>query len=91
MPGTVIKVKWPRGIAKANPVTGSWDLIATMDPNDHYGPWLDAHVGKRGWNWNWKPIIVNGSLNTAEILIKIRKPKDKLASFFLLSIDSEAK
>ena len=39
MPSVTINVKWPVDEVSA-------------DPNDHYRPWLQEHVGRQGWDWN---------------------------------------
>jgi hypothetical protein len=25
-----------------------------LEPNEHYRPWLEEHVGEQGINWNWE-------------------------------------
>lgn len=76
MPGTIIRVKWPREVESA-------------DPNDHYRPFLEKNVGKQGIDWNWR-IQVGNSFYTPgyedqdqesdKVVIKFRKGKDKWAS-----------
>lgn len=31
------------------------------EPNDHYRPWLEEHVGEQGVTWNWDIHSVNGN------------------------------
>ena len=54
MPGVVINVRWPRGwVALHNDGHGGQTSVDSADPNDHYRPWLEQHVGRQGWDWNW--------------------------------------
>lgn len=61
MPGTIIKVKWPTGLAVIDESMPQWDwtigpsryLVESADPNDHYRPYLEKNVGRQGWDWNW--------------------------------------
>lgn len=39
VPGEIINVRWPDE--------------QPADPNDHYRPYLEQHVGRQGWDWNW--------------------------------------
>jgi hypothetical protein len=62
IPGVVIKVKWPRGNIVVDHNDPRWvdlggavwvDLGFSADPNDHYRWYLEKHVGRQGWDWNW--------------------------------------
>lgn len=90
VPGTTIKVRWPRyEWAAAAWTDGSVEQRLTSDPNYHYRPWLEKNVGKQGIDWNWR-IQVGRSFYTPgyedqdqesdKVVIKFRKGKDKWAS-----------
>ena len=70
MPGTIIKVKWPRGAIVYDTDPG-W-VLQSADPNDHYRPWLERHVGRQGWDWDWRigqVATTNGERDTIRIKI----------------------
>lgn len=33
-----------------------------LEPNHHYRPWLEEHIGAQGVEWDWKIHSVNGNL-----------------------------
>jgi hypothetical protein len=79
VPGTIINVKWPKGdlvITEDNPL---WDwtigpsryVIESADPNEHYRPWMEANVGRQGWDWNWG--MANNDASDNRLTIKIRQ------------------
>jgi hypothetical protein len=53
MPGTTIKVRWPRGQVVEDRDNGIKIERFSSDPWDHYGPWLQQHAGRLGWDWRW--------------------------------------
>ena len=81
MPGVVINVRWPTGVIVAGPGPKDplwYDLsgaacvaFESADPNDHYRPFLEQHVGRQGWDWNWGM----GGMDATEnrLTIKIRQ------------------
>jgi hypothetical protein len=72
MPGTVINVKWPKGwVILSESPDGSTVSTDSADPNDHYRPWLEKHVGKQGWDWQWGMANTDASEN--RLTIKIRR------------------
>ena len=82
MPGPVISVRWPRGNIVVNDEDPRWvdwggavwvDLGFSADPNDHYRPWLEANVGRQGWDWNWG--MANNDATQDRLTIKIRQKK----------------
>lgn len=81
MPGTVINVKWPSGwvILNESP-DGSCVSTDSADPNDHYRPWLEKHVGKQGWDWQWGMANTDATLN--RLTIKIRR---KYANYAIIA------
>jgi hypothetical protein len=90
MPGTVINVAWPRGQIKVGPshrdgYSGygpEFEYVDSADPNDHYRPWMEEHVGKQGWDWNWGLSGTDVSLN--RLTIKIRQKHEKYATIAAL-------
>lgn len=79
MPGVVINVKWPKGQIKVGPshrdgwsgVGPEFEYVDSADPNDHYRPWLEQHVGRQGWDWDWGMADYDATLN--RLTIKIRQ------------------
>ena len=45
--GPVIDIKWPSG----NIVW--FDMGFSTNPNDHYRWYLEKHIGRQGWDWQW--------------------------------------
>jgi hypothetical protein len=54
----------------------------SADPNDHYRPWLEEHVGKQGWDWNWGLYGNNAAEN--KLRIKFRKKHAPMAMLAML-------
>ena len=86
MPGAIINVKWPVGQVKVDPDLrhGIWsgygpevEYVESADPNDHYRPWLEEHVGEQGWDWNWG--LGNNDAADNRLTIKIRQKHEKYA------------
>ena len=79
MPSVVITVKWPKGPLVVDHNDPRWvDLggavwvsIDSADPNDHYRPWLEQHVGRQGWDWDWG--VANNDAANNTLTIKIRQ------------------
>jgi len=92
MPGAIINVKWPHGMIVAGPGPSDkrwYDLggaayitFESADPNDHYRPWLEEHVGKQGWDWNWG--MGNNDAAENRLTIKIRHKHEKYATIAAL-------
>ena len=89
MPGVKIIVKWPTGWTDPVDAAGGGHIqIQSADPNDHYRPYLEEHVGKQGRDWDWRIAPLNSmwignvprEVNDA-LEIKFRKGKDKYASY----------
>jgi len=74
-PGTIITTKWPVG--RIYSLNGLCYKDST-DPNDHYRPELEEHVGKQGIDWDWQV----GPYADNSLLIKIRSGKTKWATYF---------
>jgi len=72
MPGVIINVKWPVGeIRIRQEASDIWDYVQSADPNDHYRPWMEANVGRQGWDWNWG--MANNDVSDNRLTIKIRQ------------------
>ena len=90
MPGVVINVAWPKGPLVVDHNDPRWvDLggavwvsIDSADPNDHYRPWMEEHVGKQGWDWNWG--LGNNDAADNRLTIKIRRKHEKYATIAAL-------
>lgn len=65
MPGVTITVRWPRD-------------VESSDPNDHYRPWLEQHVGRQGWDWNWR--LFGNNAADDQLTIKIRRQHARYAT-----------
>lgn len=87
--GPTVVVTWPTGLVdlRAQPgILTSWE---SADPNDHYRPWLEANVGKQGWDWDWKIGSIaadngTGTFGYDTVCIKLRKKHEHFASVIAL-------
>jgi hypothetical protein len=70
MPGVIINVRWPG--------YGSLVFDESSDPNEQYRPWLERHVGRQGWDWDW------GIGSEDRLIIKIRQKYAKYATIAAL-------
>lgn len=85
-PTVDVSLKWPVGMITVDPDHPKWDwtLGATLqegfsaDPNDHYRPWLEKHVGKQGWDWDWN--MVGNDVADNRLTLRIRRGKSKYAT-----------
>ena len=90
MPGTIIKVKWPNGKVLVGPNSREFDgtvneipqYVQSADPNDHYRPWMEQHVGRQGWDWDWS--MLDSDITNNCLSIKFRRGKEKYATMALL-------
>ena len=93
MPGVEFELVWPAGDIVVEPGQPGWDpslgatkqLIFSADPNDHYRPFFEEHVGRQGWDWDWrigKVATVTHGMDT--IRIKIRRKHAKYATIATL-------
>ena len=86
MPGTIIKVKWPVGDIVIDETHPCWDwsngpskyIVSSADPNDHYRPWMEAKVGKQGWDWDWG--MQDTDITENKLSIKFRRGKENQAT-----------
>jgi hypothetical protein len=91
IPGVVIKVKWPRGNIVVDHNDPRWrdiggavwvDLGFSADPNDHYRWYLEKHVGRQGWDWNWG--LADRDATDDCLTIKIRRKYADHATIMVL-------
>lgn len=86
MPGVIINVQWPKGPLVVDHNDPRWvDLggavwveIDSADPNDHYRPWMEEHIGRQGWDWNWG--LADRDATDNRLTIKIRQKHAKYAT-----------
>ena len=87
VPGVVVNVKWPSGKIVVDHNHPLWqdmggavwvDLGFSADPNDHYRPWMEQHVGRQGWDWNWG--MADRDALDNRLTIKIRQKYAKYAT-----------
>lgn len=83
VPGTIINVRWPVGwvVLHENP-DGSAVSANSADPNDHYRPWMEANIGKQGWDWNWG--MADRDATDNRLTIKIRRQHEKYATIIAM-------
>jgi hypothetical protein len=90
MPGVVVNVKWPKGLVRVGPshrdgwsgIGEYFEYVDSADPNDHYRPWMEEHIGRQGWDWNWG-MADNDSANN-RLTIKIRQRHAEYATIIAL-------
>jgi hypothetical protein len=79
VPGVEFKLRWPRGWTEPTP---DGVQIESYNPNDHFRPWLEKHVGKQYINWDWA--IKDEDLITDTLTIKIRRGRSKYVSMAVM-------
>jgi hypothetical protein len=95
IPGTTITIHWPKKewITLHDDGNGGKTQAHTDDPNDHYRPYLEKHVGKQGWDWDWRIQVGNSmwtpgyedqDIQSDRVVIKFRKGKEKWASITMI-------
>jgi len=81
MPGVEVVVKWPRGwIVLYSDSEGGQTSMESADPNDHYRPYLEKHVGRQSWDWDWR---IDSCANDT-LRIKIRRKHKNYATIVAL-------
>lgn len=70
VPTVEFKAKWPVGMIERG--------VFSTDPNDHYRPWLEEHIGKQGRAWDWE--LSTHDILSNSLTIKVRRDKAKYAS-----------
>ena len=88
VPGVVINVRWPSGVIVAGPGPedprwhdwggAAYITFESADPNDHYRPWMEQHVGRQGWDWNWG--MADRDATDNRLTIKIRQRHARYAT-----------
>jgi len=91
VPGTVFKVRWPRGNIVVDHNHPLWadlggavwvDLGFSSDPNDHYRWELEELVGRQGWHWNWQ--LADNDVIEDLLTIKFVRSREHLVSYFAM-------
>jgi len=90
VPGVCIKVRWPKGKIAVDHNDPRWvDLggavwveFDSADPNDFYRPWMEQHVGRQKWDWDWGFVGNDASDNC--LTIKVRQKHEKYATIMLM-------
>jgi hypothetical protein len=90
MPGVVINVAWPKGQVRVGPshslgwngIGDYFEYVESADPNDHYRPWMEEHVGQQGWDWNWG--MADRDATDNRLTIKIRQKYAKYATIAVI-------
>lgn len=82
--GAVVTVPWPEGWGRW-PNSKSAVMVHeqgaySADPNDHYRPWLEEHIGKQGRDWEWE--IARNCHD--QIVLTLRRSKRQYASIIAL-------
>jgi hypothetical protein len=78
VPGVIINVAWPRGwVVLLENADGSRVATESADPNDHYRPWLEKHVGRQKWDWDWG--MADRDATDNRLTIKIRRKHEECA------------
>ncbi len=86
LPTVEFKVRWPVGNIVVNDQDPRWvdlggavwvDLGISADPNDHYRPWLEKHIGKQGWAWDWN--MIENDVAANQLTLKVRQDKAEYA------------
>lgn len=87
VPGTTIKVRWPRGTIVVDQGDPRWyDVGASRvetgsaDPNDFYREELERLVGRQGWHWDWG--LVGDDVSNDCLTIRICRNRAQWASYF---------
>lgn len=63
-----VTIPWPRGTLPDSNISSS-------DPNEFYRYWLEANVGRQGWEWDWRVGSKIDGDNWGSLLLKFRDPK----------------
>jgi hypothetical protein len=90
VPGEIIRVRWPNGPVEINDTMYEYDptmsasryIVDSADPNLHYRPLLEQHVGKQKWDWDW--CVGSNYATDPCMIIKIRRKHSQWAAYFAL-------
>ena len=90
MPGATISVAWPRDEIEIDESHPSWNWtigpcrykVFSADPNEHYRPYLEKHVGRQKWDWDWGMAGTDGEDD--RLTIKIRRKHAEYATILAL-------
>jgi hypothetical protein len=79
VPGVEFKLRWPRGWTEP---TADGVQTESADPNAHYRPWFERHVGKQCISWDWT--VKESDLTGNTLTVKIRRGRAKYASMAIM-------
>lgn len=90
VPGTIVNVRWPVGEVVINESMPQWDwtigpgryIVNSADPNDHYRPYLEKHVGRQKRDWDWG--MADRDATDNRLTIKIRRKHEKHATIIAM-------
>lgn len=90
VPGTVINVRWPKGQVRVGPshslgwngIGDYFEYVESADPNDHYRPFMEQHIGRQGRDWDWG--LADRDATDNRLTIKIRRKHEKYATMIAL-------
>lgn len=76
IPGESISVPWPRDLP--------------FDPGQQYRPWLEEHVGRQLWHWDWRwyGYMEGGRYGSREVYdeVEIRVRRDRVHLITLIAL-----
>lgn len=87
MPGVKVKLHWPNGDIIVDHNDPRWvdmggavwvNLGFSADPNEHYRPWIEQHIGRQGWHWNWR--MEDNDVAKNQLTLKVCKSRSKYAT-----------
>ena len=84
MPGITVQLPWPTVYQTLN---AGGVIMYSIDPDDHYRPWLEENCGRQGWDWDWRVLyqrdvfrLYNQSPHSDDVVeVKFRKGKESIA------------
>ena len=72
-----VEIPWPHGWTPQDHLGNS---ALTADPNEWYREWLEKHVGRQNWTWDWD---IGSTGDPYTLVLKFRNPKH--ATLFTLT------
>jgi hypothetical protein len=86
MPGVMVTVRWPSGRWHSTcDVNGGMTSTWWVDPNNYYRPWMEANVGRQGWDWDWGYTdAASHDVSDYKLTIKIRRKHAAYATIMAL-------
>lgn len=83
IPKLCFYLKYPLRLSRAMWMTLWWKYIPGVilkvkwpngDPNDYYREWMEKHVGKQSWDWDW--VLYPDDILSNTLTIKLRSGKE---------------